>query len=212
MARVVVLGAVAGAAAVGAWRGTLPLVVVAGLALFVAALGAVEPMAQAADHPGVTAGVPGPPGRLLLRNLVVPGLVMLVVGLAGLATAALLQPSAGVLGVGVAMLVGVVAAPVAGAALSVLAGAPQPHPDLQLSFPEMATLLTIVRQAFPRSWPWPRWRRWSRPGSRSATARRRARPRSRPWSRSSPWWRRWPPGSAPDRRGPRDGRDARRRR
>lgn len=149
VARVVVLGAVAGAAAVGAWRGTLPLVVVAGLALFVAALDAVEPMAQAADHPGVTAGVPGPPGRLLLRNLVVPGLVMLVVGLAGLATAALLQPSAGVLGVGVAMLVGVVAAPVAGAALSVLAGAPQPHPDLQLSFPEMATLLTIVRQAFP---------------------------------------------------------------
>jgi len=149
VARVLVLGAVAGAAAVGAWRGTLPLVVLSGLALFVAALDAVEPMAQAVDHPGVTVGVPEPPGGILLRDLAVPCVVMAAVGVAGLATGVALDPSPAVLGVGAAMLITVVAAPVAGAALSVVAGAPRPLPDLQLAFPEMATLLTILRQAFP---------------------------------------------------------------
>lgn len=147
--RVVVLGAVAGAAAVGSWRGTLPLVVVGGAALFVAALDAVEPMAQAVDHPGVTSGAPQPPGRLLLGDLVVPCVAMLGVGLVALATGVALDPSPEVVAVGAAMLVAVVVAPVAGAALSVLVGAPRPHPELQLAFPEMATLLTILRQVFP---------------------------------------------------------------
>ena len=50
-ARLVVLGAVAGLALVGVWQGTTPLVVVAGLALYVAGLDAVEPVAQEVDHP-----------------------------------------------------------------------------------------------------------------------------------------------------------------
>ena len=51
VARVGVLGLVAGAALVGAWRGTTPLVVVAGFALLLVALDAIEPLAQEIDHP-----------------------------------------------------------------------------------------------------------------------------------------------------------------
>src|SRR4051794_18679512 len=42
--RLTILSAVAGACLVAAWRGTTPLIVLAGLALFVASLDAVEPL------------------------------------------------------------------------------------------------------------------------------------------------------------------------
>ena len=51
VARIIVLGAVAGLALCGAWQGTTPLVVVAGAALFLASFDAVEPLAQEIDHP-----------------------------------------------------------------------------------------------------------------------------------------------------------------
>jgi len=116
---------------------------------FLAALDVVEPMAQAVDHPGVTAGAPEPRGAILLRSLAVPCVLMLAVGLAALAVGVALDPSPAVLAVGALTLVVAVVAPVAGAALSVIVGAPRPNPELQLAFPEMATLLTIARQAFP---------------------------------------------------------------
>ena len=66
--RVGVLGIVAGFAAAGAWNGTTPLMVVAGAALFVAALDALEPLAQELDHPTRLDSyplAPGPPGHRL---------------------------------------------------------------------------------------------------------------------------------------------------
>ena len=58
MARLVLLGVVAGFAARGAWAGTSPLVVVSGLRLFIAGLDAVEPLAQEIDHPSRRDSVP----------------------------------------------------------------------------------------------------------------------------------------------------------
>jgi len=90
VARVAGLGLVAGFAAAGAWKGTTPLVVVAGVALFVAALDALEPLAQEMDHPTRRDSFPLPPARLAVASLAVPTAVLaLTTALgAGVATAA----------------------------------------------------------------------------------------------------------------------------
>ena len=89
--RVAALGVVAGFAAAGAWNGTTPLVVVAGVALFVAALDALEPLAQEMDHPTRRDSFPLLPARLAIASLAVPTVVLAVTTAlgAGLATVAL---------------------------------------------------------------------------------------------------------------------------
>jgi hypothetical protein len=67
LGRLALLGVIAGLAGLAAWRGTTPLVVVAGLALYVAALDAVEPVAQEADHPDRRDGYEIEAGELYLR-------------------------------------------------------------------------------------------------------------------------------------------------
>jgi hypothetical protein len=81
------LGATAGAALAGVWAGTTPLLVVAALALFLAGLEALEPLAQDIDHPDLPAGTPTVPGELRLAHAPVPFVVMLGVALAGWAAA-----------------------------------------------------------------------------------------------------------------------------
>jgi len=85
--RVVVLGAVAGISLVGVWAGTTPLLAVAALALFVAALDALEPLAQDVDHPDLSTSVPVVSGDLRIRHAPVPFAVMVVVALVGWAVA-----------------------------------------------------------------------------------------------------------------------------
>lgn len=102
--RVVALSSVAVAAAVGVWRGTTPLVLAVGIALWAAALDVVEPLAQELDHPGRWAGHPVGPGDLLLRHVTAPTVALVlatcipvaVVAVAG-DTGAVLQTAAGVL-------------------------------------------------------------------------------------------------------------------
>jgi hypothetical protein len=79
VARLVVLGAAAGAALVGVWAGTTPLIVVGALALFLAGLEALEPLSQDVDHPDLPASVPVPPGEQRVSHVPVPFAVMVVV-------------------------------------------------------------------------------------------------------------------------------------
>jgi hypothetical protein len=127
--RVAALGAIAGLCAYGTWEGTTPLILVAGIALFVAGLDAIEPLAQEVDHPDRAQGVPVERGRLYVRHLVVPVVVMALAGLIGLVVAAVLDPVPGLLAVGL--------------------GAPKMTSGLTISFPEAATIGLILRQAFP---------------------------------------------------------------
>lgn len=85
--RVLGLGIAAGFAAGGAWKGNTPLVVVAGAALFVAALDALEPLAQEWDHPTRRDSYPIRPGRLVAASLLVPAVVLAVATAAGVAVA-----------------------------------------------------------------------------------------------------------------------------
>lgn len=147
--RVAALGVVAGLCAYGTWRGTTPLVIVAGLALFIAGLDAVEPLAQEIDHPDRPQGVPVELGALYLRHLAVPVAVMAFAGIVGLAAAAIVDPAPGVLLVGAITVVPVAFATAAAAAFAVVLGAPKLGSGLTLTFPEGATIGLILRQVFP---------------------------------------------------------------
>jgi hypothetical protein len=120
VARAAALGLVAGAALVGAWHGTTPLVVVAGCALLLVALDAIEPLAQEIDHPTRRSLLPLRPRALLRPHLVAPGAAIAVVALVGVAGALAATRDALTLEVGLAVLLPAVLGALAGAAVSVI--------------------------------------------------------------------------------------------
>jgi hypothetical protein len=146
--RIVLLGAVAGLAVVGAWAGTTPLIVVAALALFLAGLDALEPLAQDVDHPDIPAATPVEPGELRLAHVAVPLTVMLIVSLIGFGTAVAVA-AAGVYPMHLALAVGpVLIVPAAllglvGAATSVIMEPPSGGGDLLPA--EIAGIKLLVR-------------------------------------------------------------------
>ncbi|MCU1357062.1 MAG: hypothetical protein JWM89_2480 [Acidimicrobiales bacterium] len=149
LGRVVVLAAVAGLALRGAWSGTTPLVVLAGFALWVAALDAVEPLGQEIDHPGRTDSFPFDRGVLFLQHLPVVAVVTVTVGL--LAGVVALLPFGTPVPAGVALLVGAVAGLMAGcgAVVSVVQGAPEAVDTLSMMTPEIAGTRTVFRTVWP---------------------------------------------------------------
>ncbi len=122
--RVVLLGAAAGVAGTAAWEGTPVLVALTGLALLVAALDAVEGLAQEDDHPTTSGQLPHGSGWLALRHLAVPMILILGVCVVGVGVAAALGPGqvAGVLGIGLLAAVPATVGAVVGAALSLSSG------------------------------------------------------------------------------------------
>jgi hypothetical protein len=117
--RVLALCSIAVVAAVGAWRGTTPLLVISGIALWAAALDVIEPLAQELDHPDRWAGYPVGYGDLLLRHLVAPALLLLVVAVLPVAVVAVFVDASNVLQTAAALLIPACAAAVFGAAASV---------------------------------------------------------------------------------------------
>lgn len=149
IARLVLLGCAAGAACVGIAKGTTPLVVAAGLALHVAALDAVEPLAQEVDHPSRTDGYPIERGSVHLRHLPVSAVVMALCGAFGLVTALAMRPELSTLEVGVAVLVTATVGAVAGAAIGTISGPPDPLSAWALGAPEIAGVHTVLRLLWP---------------------------------------------------------------
>lgn len=126
-ARLAALVVVAGLASAAAWSGTTPLVLVAGVALFVAALDATEGLSQEVDHPDRPAGFPTPDGALHLRHLAAPAVLLAVLGLLAIAvTAAVTGETELVASVGLPMLVPGALAAVGSAAVSSLRRPPDP--------------------------------------------------------------------------------------
>jgi hypothetical protein len=125
LGRLAFLGAGAGAAAYGAWRGTLPLAVVAGLALYVAGLDVAEPMAQAVDHPALLDGYPKARGAVLAGLFFPSAVVMLAVVAVGAVTgAAMAGAGAGAAAVAAVTWVPASLAGLAGAVVSTVQGPP----------------------------------------------------------------------------------------
>ena len=148
--RVAVLGAAAGLALVGVWRGTTPLVVVAGLALYVAGLDAVEPLAQEVDHPDRMAGYVVPAGNLYLRTLAAPAVVMVAAGGIGLLAAAAVTGGATLTWqLGGTLAVPAALAGLGAAAISVVKGPPPPLSPQTAMMPEAAGAKAMARLLWP---------------------------------------------------------------
>lgn len=152
LVRMVLMAVVAGAALRGGWAGTAPLVVISGLAFWIAGLDVVEPLAQEVDHPSRRNLYPDLEGDLYLRLLTASGIVAVVLGLVAGGVAAL--PGAGQVPVAVAMVAGIVTAlsGTAGAVVNVVSGAPSQSgtsAELTMIAPEVAGTKTVLRTALP---------------------------------------------------------------
>jgi hypothetical protein len=150
LARLLLLGTVAGLAARAAWAGTTSLVVVSGLALFIASLDAVEALAQEIDHPSRRDSVPWDEGSIELRHVPVAVLTMLLVAIVGAVAGVLAGPSTSAIPIAAACVIPAALGGVAGAIVSVVAGAPSAGGDgWSLLPPEVAGM----RLAFRTGWP-----------------------------------------------------------
>jgi hypothetical protein len=147
--RMVMLSVAASLALRGAWAGTTPLLVAAGLALWVAALDAVEPLAQEIDHPSRAEALPHEKGDLLVRHLPVSVALMIPLAAIGVAVAALAGASGDELTVLALAILPLALASTAGAVISVLMGAPKPVSEMALATPEIAG----AKIAFRTIWP-----------------------------------------------------------
>jgi hypothetical protein len=142
----------AAGALVLAWRGTTPMVVPAGLALFVLGLDVVEPLSQEVDQPDRTDALPVERGLIMTKHLIVPAIASLLFLPAGVITVLVLEPGAS--SVGYAVLLGIIAlwGGVAGATINSVKGAPDPlsgaNQGLALP-PEVSGMGTVIRSGWP---------------------------------------------------------------
>jgi hypothetical protein len=149
--RLGMLGVVAGVATVGAWRGTTPLLLVAGICLYVAGLDAVEPLAQEIDHPDRRDGYAMLNGDLQARQLGPSVVVMLVVGLFGLIAGYAASGGAlRALEIGAILVIPGALTGLAGAAISVIQGAPSAFSSTDSMLPPEAA---GARAVFRIVWP-----------------------------------------------------------
>ena len=143
LVRIAAYGAAAGLALVGVWDGTTALIVPAGLALWLAGLDAIEPLAQDVDHPSLVDGLPKDPAVLRLRHLAVPIVVMVGVGLVGCAAALVSGQARLVAEVGLpAVIPAALAAACAGAVTVVKSGVAPGATDVLT--PELAGIKNVV--------------------------------------------------------------------
>jgi len=150
--RMKLLAIAAAGALVLAFRGTTPMVVPAGLALFVLGLDVVEPLSQEVDQPDRTDALPVERGLIMTKHLIVPAIASLLFLPAGVFTVLVLEPGAS--SVGYAILLGIIAllGGVAGATINSVKGAPDPiggaNQGLALP-PEVSGMTTVIRSGWP---------------------------------------------------------------
>lgn len=149
IARVVVFGIGVGLAVRGLWAGTTPLILVAGLLTYVAALDAEEPLAQEIDHPGLLSARPEPEGLVLLQHLAEPVIVMVLVGVVATATAYVADPTSTVLQLAAVALLPAALAGVSGAAVTVVSEAILDSTQEAFIPPEVAGPRLLFRTVWP---------------------------------------------------------------
>ncbi len=147
--RVVVLVVGAALALRATYSGTTPLILLAGILTYVAALDAIEPLAQEVDHPTMLSSYPRPAGLVLVHHLAAPSLLMLVVGSVGLGVAYAVDPVTEVLTLGAITVVSGAFAAVAGAAISVVSEVTIDQGDNAMFTPEVAGPRVVVRTLWP---------------------------------------------------------------
>lgn len=123
--RMGVLGVAAGISVGLVWKGVLPMLLIAGLALYIAAYDASEGIAQEVDHPSRWDSYPVEQGKLLTHHLPATAVLMAFVILIGAATSMIFVPAEIVWRLTLAIL----AVSAAGTAVAAGIGAAQGAPD-----------------------------------------------------------------------------------
>ena len=149
LARLVLLALTAGLALRGAWAGTSPLVLLAGLALFVAGLDTTEALAQEVDHPSRRDGSPLDAGTIHLRHVPIGLLGQALVAAVAMTVAAV--PGGGQVPTDIAVMAAVPLAlgAVAGALVSVLSGPASTGGSWSFAPPEAQGMRLAFRSAWP---------------------------------------------------------------
>ena len=117
---------------------------VLGALAYVAALDAIEPLAQDIDHPGLLGSVPEVEGVVMVKHLAEPVLVMIGVGLVALGTAYGVDPNPEVLRVGLPLLLPAALAGVCGAAITVVSEATLETSQEAIMPPEVAGAIEVA--------------------------------------------------------------------
>ncbi len=146
--RLALLGATAGVSLGLMWRGATPMVVVAGLALYIAAYDAVEPVAQEIDHPTRWESFPEDSGRVLLGHMPAAAIVMIFVTMVTGGVALLLVPAKVVFALAPFMVIVAACGAVAGAAVSTTLGTPNPSSLMGLG-PDLMGWVMAARLVLP---------------------------------------------------------------
>ncbi len=147
--RVLLLAVAAALALRGVYGGTTPMILVAGVLTYVAALDAIEPLAQEVDHPTMLKSYPIPAGQVLQRHLVAPVLMMLLAGGLALAVAWAVDPDPVVLQVGAVTLLSGAVSAVAGASISVVSEVGIDTGEAAMFSPEVAGPRVVIRTLWP---------------------------------------------------------------
>lgn len=147
--RILVVGAAIGVTARATWAGTTPLVLVMGALAYIAALDAIEPLAQDVDHPGLLGSVPELEGVVMVKHLAEPVVVMIGIGLVAIGAAYAIAPDPEVLRVGLPMLLPAALAGVAGAAVTVVSEATLSSSNDAVMPPEVAGPRLLFRTVWP---------------------------------------------------------------
>jgi hypothetical protein len=149
LVRILVLACVAGFALRGVWDGTTPLLVVAGLAVFLAGLDAVESLAQEIDHPGRRDALPIEAGVIHLRHVPVAAVTCLAVVALAAVAGVLAGPSTTAVSVAAVSLAPAALGAAAGGVASVVMGAPEQTDTAMMLPPELTGMRVVVRTVWP---------------------------------------------------------------
>ncbi|MCZ7628768.1 MAG: hypothetical protein M5U19_06775 [Microthrixaceae bacterium] len=125
------------------------MIVVAGLAAFVAATDATEGLSQEVDHPTLLESLPQEPGEVLLQHLAAPVVVLITAGLVGLGVAYAFDPGTEVLQVGLLTVLTGSLTGVAGSAISTVSQFDTGVGSDVLMTPEVAGPRLVLRTAWP---------------------------------------------------------------
>jgi hypothetical protein len=150
--RVALLVGLAAAAHVGVARGTSALVLVAGIALFVAGLDLCESLSQEVDQANLADSYPHERSELFVRHLVAPAMVTVPLLALAVTVAVALRPGVDTLAlssmIGPTALLG----GFAGSVINIVRGAPDQIREANETLfmpPEVSGLTTLIRMAWP---------------------------------------------------------------
>ncbi|HXL40961.1 MAG TPA: hypothetical protein VN986_00350 [Actinomycetota bacterium] len=150
LVRVLVLGAVAGAALRGVWAGTTPLLAVAGVAMWLAAMDADVGLAGEVDHAERGRSVPVDEGSLLLHHLpAAVAVVTFVAAAGGILGAQVGGWSLRAVQIGLAVMVPAAIGAVAGATVSTVRSVYGTGSGMFAFSPESTGLSLVIREALP---------------------------------------------------------------